>query len=227
LLDRLEQVQEELGYRFDEVHWLERALTHRSYANEHDLPKNYERLEFLGDAVLGLVAAEWLFQRFPEESEGHLSKVKGYVVSEPVLAAFGDGLGLGDALLLGVGEDRSGGRKKRSLLADSMEAVIGAIFIDGGIDPARKIVLRMVEESGNHDAPAEVGDAKTRLQEFAQARGWGLPEYRHVREEGPDHDKTFEVECWIEGESCGAGMGRSKKSAEQEAASAALVRLRG
>ena len=225
--DSARALEEELGYRFVQRRWLERAVTHRSYANEHDLPENYERLEFLGDAVLGLIAAEWLFRRYPDDAEGHLSKVKGYVVSEPVLAAFGEEIGLGSVLRLGVGEDRSGGRHKNSLLADSMEAVIGAIFLDGGIDAARAVVHRMIEGCGDHDASSEVGDAKTKLQEHVQARGWGLPDYRHVREEGPDHDKIFEVECWVETRLCGLGTGRSKKSAEQEAAMAALDLLRG
>jgi len=133
LSDPLQSVQEALNYRFADSGHLERALTHRSYANELGLTENYERLEFLGDAVLGMVAAEWLFHRYPGEAEGHLSRVKGYVVSEPVLASFGERVGLGAALKLGVGEDRSGGREKSSLLADSMEAVIGAVLLDGGI----------------------------------------------------------------------------------------------
>ena len=206
------------------------ALTHRSHANEQGLEQNYERLEFLGDAVLGLVTAEWLFRRYTQHPEGTLSKLKSQLVSARSLARYARGLGLGEALRLGVGEERSGGRGKRSLLADSLEAVFGAVYLDGGPEAARKVVeafLLSVEgpSSGNASAPEAPEDPKTDLQELLQARGWELPEYRVVAEIGPDHDKRFAVECWAGGECRGRGEGRSKKLAQQAAAADALTVL--
>lgn len=221
----LTPLEKRLDHRFKRPDLLELALTHRSYANEQGVPEHYERLEFLGDAVLGLVAAEWLYANHPELPEGELSKLKAQLVSRNTLAKHAEEIELGPALKIGVGEDRSGGRTKASLLADSMEAVFGAIYLDGGLEAARSAILDMLEGAGTERTQQRVTDAKTQLQEVAQALGWDLPEYRLVGAEGPDHNKVFTVECWLNGELAGRGEGPSKKMAEQHAAADALSRL--
>lgn len=217
-------IEKRLGYRFHDPDLLTEALTHRSFAEGRDAGKNYERLEFLGDSVLGLIATQWLFEKHPELPEGRLAKLKGYLVSTGVLGRHALAIGLGEALRIGIGEDRSGGRAKLSLLADSMEAVIGAVYLDGGLKPAAKLVWALLAAASAEGA-AQYAEAKTDLQELAQARGWDLPEYRVAGEAGPDHRKTFRVECWLRGELQGSGEGESKKVAEQRAAAAALTRL--
>jgi ribonuclease-3 len=222
----LAELAELLGHRFGDVSLLAQALTHRS-ANEgsDEEETSYERLEFLGDAVLGVLAAEWLFGHLASD-EGELSKIKSYVVSEPVLARCAAELGLGALLRLGVGEERSGGRAKPSLLADALEAVIGALYVDGGLEVARRFtapLLRAGVESFR--AGAQWRDPKTALQERLQADGGEPPVYRLVATSGPDHQKRFAVECWAEGTLLGAGEGSSKKRAEQAAAAAALARI--
>ena len=218
--------EKRIGHRFRQVAYLDLALTHRSYANEQGFEANYERLEFLGDAVLGLVTTEWLYKNLPELAEGELTKRKNHLVSKDVLAPYAEQMALGEVLRVGVGEERSGGRSKTSLLANSMEAVFGAVYLDGGLEAARNVILPMLQGGSGERAPTAVDrDAKTRLQEVAQGRGWPLPEYRLVAEAGPDHSKTFTVECWLQGERAGAGEGPSKKIAEQRAAAAALSRL--
>jgi len=218
----LRSLEKRLGHRFSHPALLEEALTHRSFAFEVGDGSNYERLEFLGDSVLGLLAAEWLYRRFPEYPEGELAKLKSRLVSEPMLAPFSRQLGLGETMRLGVGEERSGGCNKPSLLADALEAVIGALFLDGGLKAARRLVDEFLESALESENRARPYDAKSVLQEVAQARGWDLPEYRDVEESGPDHRKTFAVECWLRGEAVGYGRGRSKKLAQQAAAARAL-----
>jgi ribonuclease-3 len=218
-------LEERLGYRFKRLDLLSLALTHRSWANEQGIPEHYERLEFLGDSVLGLISAEWLYIRHPELPEGELSKLKAQLVSRPALARHAGKIGLGPALRIGVGEDRSGGRTKASLLADSMEAVIGALYLDGGLEAARKVVEPMMTSAFEERARKELTDSKTQLQEVSQALGWDLPEYRLTSASGPDHNKVFVVECWLAGELGGTGEGPSKKLAEQRAAADALARL--
>ena len=231
LLRRTTSLEKRLGYRFRRPELLAAALTHSSYAHEqadgdpapgHDA--HYERLEFLGDAVLGLVTAGWLFSENPELPEGELSKLKGHLVSRPVLARHAQELGLGDELRLGVGEERSGGRRKASLLADVWEAVLGAVYVDGGLEPAAALI-RPVLAAALERRSAAAADAKTRLQETLQGRGLPLPEYRVLDSIGPDHAKRFVIECRIGGEARGRGEGRSKKAAEQAAAAAALEAL--
>ncbi len=220
-------IEKRLGHRFKRLDLLELPLTHRSYANELGIPEHYERLEFLGDSVLGLVTAEWLYREHPELPEGELSKMKAQLVSRDTLAKHARELSLGDSLRIGVGEDRSGGREKSSLLADSMEAVFGALYLDGGIEVARKAILPMLENA-YEDRPGIAlasADSKTQLQEVAQALGWDLPDYRLTGSSGPDHNKIFIVECWLAGECGGRGEGPSKKLAEQRAASDALAKL--
>jgi len=218
--------EKRIGYRFRQEALLNLALTHRSYANEQGVEANYERLEFLGDAVLGLITTEWLYRNLPELPEGDLTKRKNHLVSKDVLAPYAEQVALGEVLRLGVGEERSGGRGKLSLLANSMEAVFGAVYLDGGIEAARSVILPMLEAGLAPGTPAAIDrDAKTRLQEVAQGRGWPLPEYRLTAETGPDHSKRFSVECWVHGECAGQGEGPSKKIAEQRAATAALAQL--
>ncbi len=176
--------------------------------------------------MLGLLAAEWLFDSFPELDEGRMSELKSWVVSRPSLARIARSLGLGEVLRLGAGEERSGGRRKVSLLADALEAILGAIFVDRGLKAARKVAFPLFEEALEQRGEHGFTDAKTRLQEYAQARSWSLPEYRHVKAEGPDHRKEFTVECWLEGRRAGQGKGPSKKAAERRAAAVALERLK-
>ncbi len=218
------ELEGRLGHRFDQPSLLEEALTHRSYAHEKGLAKNFERLELLGDAVLSLVATEWLYEAFPTADEGVLSKHKSTLVSANTLAMLAIRLGVGERLRLGVGEERSGGRSKPSILADSLEAVFGAIYLDRGLEAARSVVLPLLQGvlAGEVDRPR---DPKSRLQEAVQARGWPLPEYVVVNEAGPDHDKRFTVECRLRGELAGTAEGASKKGAEQGAAGDALAGL--
>jgi len=220
---RTAPLEARLGHTFADRALLRSALTHRSASQEGAAASSYERLEFLGDAVLGALAAEWLYGQLAEDDEGELSKVKSYLVSEPVLAAFAVELELGPLLRLGVGEERSGGRAKPSLLADALEALIGALYLDGGLERTRTFVaplLRAGLDAWNGGAAQR--DAKTALQERLQAAGGGPPEYRLVGTSGPDHQKRFVVECWAEGRLLGRGEGSSKKRAEQAAAAAAL-----
>ena len=215
-----------LGHTFADRELLRRALTHRSATQESPDAASYERLEFLGDALLGALAAEWLYQQLAADDEGELSKVKSYLVSEPVLAAFAQELELGPVLRLGVGEERSGGRAKPSLLADAVEALIGALYLDGGLDLTRTFVAPLLRAGLDAwKSGAAQRDAKTALQERLQAAGGEPPDYRLVATSGPDHQKRFVVECWSEGRVLGTGEGSSKKRAEQAAAATALDRL--
>ena len=221
-------LESRLGYRFKRPDLLELALTHRSWANEQGMPENYERMELLGDAVLGLVTAEWLYHNNPELPEGELAKRKAQLVSRPSLARYAQEIDLGQELRIGVGEDRSGGRNKASILEAALEAVFGAVFLDAGLDAARQVIVPMLEGAG--EAPAQMAqllaaDSKTQLQEVTQALGWELPDYRLTGESGPDHSKVFTIECWIAGELAGRGEGPSKKAAEQKAAAEALARV--
>ena len=226
----LESLQLALTHRFRNGALLEAAVTHKSYVNEQKTPaaKHNERLEFLGDAVLALTISEQLVSLLPQSSEGALSKLKARLVSEAVLAGIGKRLGLGSHLRLGRGEERSKGREKDSLLADAVEAVIAAVYLDGGIEAVRQVVDRLFAEefarisTQQHRPGAD--DYKTQLQEWCQKRFDQLPDYAVVRESGPDHEKSFEVEVTVHGEVLGRGIGRTKKEAEQLAAKQALQR---
>jgi len=204
---------------------LVRALTHRSYAYEHgNLPTN-ERLEFLGDAVLGLVVTDALFRRHPDLPEGQLAKLRAAVVNMRALAQVARGLRVGEYILLGRGEESSGGRDKSSILADTLEALIGAVYLEHGIVAGSALVHRLVD--GLLDASAELGaglDWKTSLQELTATHGLGVPEYS-VEEEGPDHAKTFHATVRVGGRIRGQGSGRSKKEAEQQAAATAFASI--
>src|SRR4051812_752769 len=207
------------------VELVSRAVTHRSFAYEHGgLPTN-ERLEFLGDSVLGLVVTEELFRRHPDLPEGQLAKLRAAVVNSRALAEVARTLGVGKYLRLGRGEESSGGRDKSSILADAVEALIGAVYIDCGTEPARELVLRLF--GGLLDGSAQLGaglDWKTSLQELAASQSLGVPEYQ-VSESGPDHAKVFRATALVGGEPVGEGEGRSKKEAEQRAAERAWTQL--
>lgn len=202
---------------------LEQALTHSSFANERGLEQDNERLEFLGDSVLGLVVADRLFRGDPSAPEGVLSRTRSHVVSAEALARRARELDLGSALRLGHGEDHSGGREKPSLLADALEAVIGAVFVDGGLGAARELVEPWIEAEATETMDAL--DAKSDLQESLQSQGLEPPFYRHVGRDGPDHAPVFHVECWIAGRTVATASGHSKKEAERRAAARALAAI--
>jgi ribonuclease-3 len=218
--------EKRLGHRFRHPDLLELALTHRSHANERGRDEHYERLEYLGDAVLGMVTAEWLYRNHPGLPEGELSRLKAQLVSRGALARHAAGIMLGEVLRLGVGEERSGGRAKPSLLADSLEAVFGAVYLDAGLAAAAKVIHPMLAsmlEADEGRSQLLGADAKTRLQEVVQAQGRALPEYRHIGATGPDHSRLYRVECHLDGRLAGTGEGSSKKLAEQRAAAEALA----
>lgn len=200
------------------------ALTHRSWCAEHPGDESNERLEFLGDAVLGVVVTEHLFSAFPDLPEGQLAKARAAVVSSTTLAEVGRELGVGLDLRLGKGEDASGGREKASILADAVEAVLGAMYLDGGVEPVRRLVLEQLSQRIDQAAerPGDK-DYKTRLQEVAAHDGFTPPVYA-LTESGPDHHKRFHATVAVGGERLGAGTGTSKKEAEQKAARAAYER---
>ena len=221
-------LQKRLSYNFINIDLLREAITHKSYVNENpDLnAKDNERLEFLGDAVLDLAISSYLFENFPHYQEGELSKFKSMMVSEPSLSKIASDLDIGEYLLLGRGEEHTGGRKKESLLANALEAIIAAIYLDGGL-PAADGFIRMVFVAQIQTITREgiSLDYKTDLQEYCQGHDLELPSYRVSKEMGPDHKKTFEVEILINGEVLGLGIGKNKKEAEQRAAKEALKYL--
>jgi ribonuclease-3 len=225
----LSALEARLGYTFQEPAILDRALTHRSKANEDATGSTIdnESLEFLGDAVLGFVTADLLFRDFPQFDEGQKSKIKASLVSTATLAQLGRRLGLGEFLALGRGEEKTGGRAKHALLADSCEAVIAAIYLDGGIDPVRAFVVReFADELEDVRSPGFWGrDYKSALQELVQSQDLPLPDYSVASQSGPDHHKIFHVEVRVRGELVGAARGPSKKTAEQEAAHQAMDKL--
>ena len=223
--DAVTELADRLGHGFAEPGPLLLALTHRSWCAEPGQPESNERLEFLGDAVLGVIVTDHLFTTHPEMPEGLLAKVRAAVVSEPTLASIAADLGVGVALRLGKGEDASGGRAKASILSDAMEAIIGAVYVDGGLDAAREVVLGLFGSSIDVAArePGD-GDAKSQLQELT-ARRFGVAPVYELGAEGPDHEKRFSARVSIDGTVVGEGGGRSKKGAEQAAARAALDHL--
>jgi ribonuclease III len=220
-----EELEKRLGLSFRNPALLDLALTHRSYAYENDVTETNERLEFLGDAILNLCVTDLLYARFPTHLEGDLAKLRASLVSEPALAMVAGELDLGQSIRLGRGESQSGGRDKPSIKADALEAVLGAVYLDGGITAIRKLVKRLfgsrIEAAAGKEIPK---DAKTRLQEIVTRAHGLLPRYR-VTGSGPDHAKQFHAEVFVNDEFCGAGDGRSKKEAEQAAAAQALELL--
>lgn len=220
-----EDLEARLGHRFQKIGWLERALTHRSHTFLSDERHN-ERLEFLGDSVLGLAVSQVLVVRFPDWDEGSLSKARARLVSAASAEAAANRLRLGDHLRLGPGEEKTGGRKKRNLLADAYEAVVGAIFRDAGFEPAAAFVERTLLNGAPLTESLLAGeDNKSALQEWLQSRGMHPAEYRVIKESGPEHQKTFRVSVRVDDRSLAEAEGRSKKSAEQAAAGLALEAL--
>jgi len=230
LRDEFEALQQAIGYRFHDRGLLEHAMTHTSRANE-DVSGGVvdnESLEFLGDALLGFVVADVLFREFPEYDEGEKSKTKESIVSTAALARQAERLNLGEHLLLGRGEEKTGGRRKQALLADGYEALLAAIYLDGGIEHARAFIVRefgpLLEEARRAGVAGQ--DYKSALQELLQSRNMPLPEYRLAGTAGPDHRKSFEIELLVKGERLATATGPSKKEAEQDAARLALDELR-
>jgi ribonuclease III len=233
--DAISGIEQSLGHAFRDRSLLELALTHSSFAHEYQQAHadtadeagdtgHYERLEFLGDAVLALVISDLIMQRYPDSSEGDLSRIRAGLVCEERLAELARGLGLGQGLRLGKGEEATGGHDKPSILADIYEAVVAAVYLDAGFERARQVVIghfkHIIESVSLLDL---LGDYKTPLQELVQAKFKTTPHYRVVKDEGPDHMKTFEVELIIDGRSYVRGRGQSKKEAEQDAARKALL----
>lgn len=222
--EQLAAVSKLIGYRFKDTAHLALGLSHRSYIRTQPGGSNsYERLEFLGDSVLGLVIAEQLYRDRPGETEGNLTKIKAMLVNETTLAQVGREIGLNAHILLSPEEEKSGGRDRNSIVADAFEAVIGAIYLDGGIDAAREFILkRIYSRRDSITSDLAQRNYKGDLLELVQARGDGVPKYDVISEAGPDHDKTFHVIVTVTGEKIGEGTGQSKKEAEQRAAAMAL-----
>jgi ribonuclease-3 len=231
-------LEERLGYKFSSRALLERALTHSSAVPElrisgaeelssPTLPMDNERLEFLGDAVLELLASEYLLSTFPEWSEGQLSKSRARIVNAVSLEAAARRLRLGEHLRLGRGEEKTGGRDKQTLLADAFEAVVAGIYLDAGLGPAREVLRRVLFEHALEERGERISesDRKSALQEFLQGRGRPPAEYRLAGESGPDHQKVFLIDVWVDGECRATGEGSTKKEAEQRAARSALEQL--
>ena len=215
-----------IGYRFKNITLLQNALTHSSYANEywHDSLKSNERLEFLGDSILGMVVAEYLYRNFPDRLEGELTRMRADMVCETSLARIAERVNLGAYLLLGHGEEQGGGRKRPSILADAVESVIAASFLDGGMSAAEELIHRFVL-SNVPTGKLNNLDYKTSLQEMVQQKKNQQLNYRLVGERGPDHDKEFTIEVLLNGIVVGKGIGSSKKRAEQDAARVAIATL--
>lgn len=216
----IKQFEEIIGYSFNNENLIKTALTHSSYANERGLGECNERLEFLGDSVLGVVTADYFYHNLNHLPEGEMTKKRAACACEKSLYKFAKEISLGEFIFLGKGEENMGGRDRTSILADAFEAVIAAIYLDGGIENARKFVLRFVTKAANENISLK--DHKTELQEIIQKNPDEHLSYVLVGESGPDHDKRFEVEVMLNSNVIGCGTGRSKKLAEQEAARQAL-----
>ena len=224
-MQKIKDFQNTIGYNFQSEGLLRQALTHSSYANEKHMKKlsDNERLEFLGDAVLELVSSDFLYKNYQKLPEGELTKLRASIVCEPTLALCAKELHLGEYLLLGKGEDQTGGRERKSILSDALEAVIGAIYLDGGFANAKEFVLKYIMTDIEHKQL--FSDSKTILQEVVQGEHESL-QYVMTEESGPDHNKSFTVEAHIDNVCLGVGSGHTKKAAEQEAAYRALLKIR-
>ncbi len=222
----IETLEARIGYIFQNKNLLRQAVTHSSFANEQKINKwdDYERLEFLGDAVLELVSSDYLYRADPHMPEGRLTKLRSSMVCEPALAYCARDIELGSFIFLGRGEEATGGRKRESITSDVLEAVIGAIYLDGGLQHAREFINRFI--LSDLEDKQLFYDSKTILQEQVQKNGEGKLSYVLVEESGPEHDKLFRVEAMLDGKKIGAGSGRTKKHAEQQAAYQALLEKR-
>ncbi|MBA2878726.1 ribonuclease-3 [Anoxybacillus kamchatkensis] len=225
---KFKQFQEQIGIFFRDEKLLIQAFTHSSYVNEHRkrLHEDNERLEFLGDAVLELTVSQYLFEQFPQMSEGELTKLRAAIVCEPSLVTFAHALSFGDLVLLGKGEELTGGRMRPSLLADVFEAFIGALYLDQGIEAVVQFLGKTMFPKIREGAFSHVMDYKSQLQELVQRDGNGVLEYKILQERGPAHNKEFVSRVSLNGEELGVGIGRSKKEAEQRAAQMALAKLK-
>ncbi|GAA3406733.1 ribonuclease III [Paenibacillus hodogayensis] len=223
----LKKLQVELDIQFRKPHLLKQAFTHSSYVNEQRSTETQdnERLEFLGDAVLQVTVSEYLYHTYPNRPEGELTKHRASIVCEPSLVQFAERLDFGSCVFLGKGEELTGGRTRPALLADVFESFVGALYLDQGIEAVRAFLDKHLFPYLVKDAMLQAGDFKTKLQEHTQQRGMGTVEYRIVEERGPAHDRVFVSEVWLDERMLGSGTGRSKKDAEQQAASQALARL--
>ncbi|HJC40905.1 MAG TPA: ribonuclease III [Candidatus Intestinimonas pullistercoris] len=223
----MEKLEERLGYTFQNRRLLENALTHSSYANENKAKgeSSNERLEFLGDSVLGMVVADHLYRNHPDMPEGELTRTRAALVCEESLVEVAGQLELGQYLKLGRGEDAGGGRQRPSIQADAVEAVIAAVYLDGGIGSARKLITRFILTNNRREQEGVIRDFKTALQELVQRESGQVLTYHLLGESGPDHAKVFSVAVELNGKPLGAGEGRSKKEAEQAAAKAAVEKL--
>ena len=222
----IKDLEKAIGYRFRNISLLQNALTHSSYANErwHNSLLSNERLEFLGDSVLGMLVAEYLYRNFPDRPEGELTRMRADMVCEQTLAAAANKIGIGEHLLLGHGEEQGGGRSRNSILADAMESVIAACFLDGGLEAAAQFVKQYILVEVPVSRLNNM-DYKTALQELVQQKKNQVLSYALVGQSGPDHDKQFDVEVSLNGTVVGSGSGRSKKRAEQMAARSAMEKL--
>jgi ribonuclease III len=226
--NKFKEFQDRIGIHFESERLLKHAFTHSSYVNEHRRKphEDNERLEFLGDAVLELTVSQFLYKKYPMMSEGELTKLRAAVVCEPSLVAFANELTFGELVLLGKGEEMTGGRTRPALLADVFEAFIGALYLDQGIETVTTFLEEIVFPKINAGAFSHVMDFKSQLQELVQRDGAGSLEYRILKEIGPAHSREFESRVYLNGEELGTGMGRSKKEAEQHAAQMALEKLK-
>ena len=225
---KFKEFQDKIGIHFDSDKLLKQAFTHSSYVNEHRRKphEDNERLEFLGDAVLELTVSQFLYKKYPMMSEGELTKLRAAVVCEPSLVAFANELSFGELVLLGKGEEMTGGRTRPALLADVFEAFIGALYLDKGIEIVTTFLEEIVFPKINAGAFSHVMDFKSQLQELVQRDGAGSLEYRIMKEVGPAHSREFESRVYLNGQELGTGTGRSKKEAEQHAAQMALEKLK-
>jgi ribonuclease-3 len=227
--EKLDELQEKIGVYFNDLGLLRKALTHKSYANENQNLnlKDNERLEFLGDSVLDIVISEYMFNRYPDYPEGELAKMRAVVVSAPILANKSRKLDLGKYLLLGKGEEMTGGRSRSSILADAFEGLVGSIYLDRDLKVARRFILDLMKSDiDSVEAGEHIKDYKTILQEKIQQASNSRPEYAVIEEEGPDHSKLFTVQVRYDAKPLGQGTGSSKKEAQQEAAKSALEKLK-
>lgn len=226
MTETLKELEKELGYQFRDINLLKQAVTHSSYSNEKNMGKLgcNERLEFLGDAVLEVISSEFLYQKFPILQEGELTKKRASMVCEPTLALCAREIRLDNYLLLGHGEENTGGRKRDSIVSDALEAVIGAIYLDGGLASAKEFILKHVLNDMEHKQLFY--DSKTILQEIVQGHTDETLTYVLLKEEGPDHNKSFEVSAMLGDQEIGRGIGRTKKSAEQRAAYRGILTIR-
>lgn len=225
LRSKIELIEEKLGYAFENKELLVNAMVHRSYSNEHKGVPHNERLEFLGDSVLGLVVADYLYHRFPNYTEGDLSQIRSRLVEATTCAKYFQKLDIQDFLLLGKGEKMTEGKSKISILADAFEAIVGAVYLDGGLPLAKSFWLCQFEEEANLTVGSPPRNYKAELQDYSQQKFKKVPVYKVLQETGPDHAKIFHVSVSVDDQECGVGIGKSKKEAEQRAAFEALSKL--